>query len=154
MAKSRTVVAPEASEGKRKYTIKEGPGKAEVSNLFPDKDNSNALETYELRKKFIDIGSSVAISNDYLRNWVVDGLKAQTTPGALPEWYTIDKYYPNAKTHKGVSRPLFVDEPRDPHAVDRSYAKQKRMLALGLKMIVVEQDTTLDMALDQIGEFI
>lgn len=97
------------------------------------------------RKKFKDLGDKLAQSTIYFRNrsWP----NAKDYFDEMTDYCYVDKYYPYAE-----GGGLWVDEPRDEIEKKMDYEKHEVMRKLGLRHVVIEENSRLDELLMELGE--
>lgn len=112
----------------------------------PDQEavQNERLAKLEARREMVGLCDKIAESNVYFRNWKWPGCM-ELYPND-PGMRMIDKYYPYAK-----GGPLLVDEPTFKDEVEKCYTKQKVLKQRGHRYVIIETDTDLVMALEQLG---
>lgn len=139
----RRIVAPEASEHQRSVDLQES-----APNVPGDQESEaheRALKRAELRKKYSSTSDEVAESTVFFRNWKWDAENKHHPDSTEALERFVTKYYPYA-----IGGPLYVDEPTTQLQLKRSLEKQKKLRKLGLRVIVVQLDTTYFQALEQL----
>jgi len=145
MARGRPkkIIAPEAKPQNQSVEV----GDFHRNDFDEDSPaHRNALRRAELKGQFISISDQVAQSNLFFRNYKLP-LKVKI-PVDHPDAQIVTKFYPHAK-----GGPLYVDEPIAAVTIDRAYLRQKILKSFGLRHIVIEKDSSLEHALEQLGEF-
>ena len=87
----------------------------------------------------------LAESTIYHRNWKWPN--ADDYYPLRPGMRLVDKYYPYAR-----GGPLLVDEPEDIELIEACYYKQKILQKLGHRYVVLDKNTDIMNALEQLGE--
>ncbi len=113
--------------------------------------NAQALKEKERRNErmfirrhdLVSIASQIAKDNLYEKNWPIpDGRKLFPV---LAKLRFIDKRFPNA-----AGGPLLVDEPSDAQEVALCEVKRKYLNQMGLRYIVVTENSTVEDCLSQL----
>lgn len=135
-------------KSKRAYSRTINPPKGSKAVRYPDGSDAKhnrALARADDRQRLIAVADHIAGHIHWVRNYKF--AKADLLYPNNPEMRTVDKCYPQAKG--GM---LLVDEPTDEGEALRCYEKQKILKAQGFRHVVIEKDTSLYDALEQLGE--
>lgn len=147
MGKAKVILSPEASQRNRVVELKEmGTGSKEAIDLS-DHTHQRALKRQREREKFITIPDEVAKHNFYTANYKWDIGNKNFKDDDDSEQRFVSKCYPLSPG--GM---LLVSEPVTEHEIKRAFEKHKVMRKLGLRHFVMEPDTSLYDALEQLGE--
>lgn len=99
---------------------------------------------------FKTLAEQVAKSTVFFKNVYIDELRE--TYKYFDRMKRIDKVFPYAKINNdGPTEKLYVDEPVSESDVNTCFEKVKIMKRLGHKYLVIEKDTLLIDALEQLG---
>lgn len=129
-------------------TVARDPMASNKRDLYPDTADmahEKALRKHDERKRLIAVADQIAKSTHWTMNWKWPGSDKEYPNH--PDMRMVTKYYPYA-----VGGPLLVDEARDRKEAEQFFSKQKILKKLGFRHIVIEHDTSLYDALDQLGE--
>lgn len=126
--------------------IRELPPRAWAARTEPNW-HQRALDKLDKKqsKEFETVSDNAAGSKNFTRNFKVKQLEDQFPHNA--KLRSVSKHYANA-----VGGPLYVDEVSNELSKMECLTKQKSMKRLGLRHIVLEENTTLYEAMDQLGE--
>jgi len=109
-------------------------------------------EITKASQEFQTIAETVAKSSVYIRNWYHDELRARYKH--YDRMKRFDKFFPYARLGDDVTTTtLYVDEPTNEPDADICYQKAAIMKELGLNYVILEKDSTLFDALNQLGVF-
>lgn len=103
------------------------------------------FERQAIDPKYRSIAEKIALHRIYMRNVVIDELKA-----AFPhkhQMWTISKVFPYAQGGK-----LFVDEPSGPYEAAYASTKESVLREKGFRLIVITPMTTLEQAQQNLWE--
>lgn len=106
--------------------------------------NDRLLEKAKRHDELKTLSDKVARSTIYVRNWKFNN--AEKHYPHAPHLRCVDKYYQYAE-----GGPILFDEPRDKGQIELCLEKAKYLKEEGYRYAILELDTTLDMALSQIG---
>jgi hypothetical protein len=133
---------------KRAYTRTINPPKESKAVRYPDMSDlahQKALRKADERNKLIAVADKLAGHPHCVRNYKYS--KADLKYPNDPDMRIVEKCYPYAKG--GM---LLVDEPTSDYDSAKCFEKQKVLKELGFRHVVIERDTTLYDALEQLGE--
>lgn len=99
---------------------------------------------------FESLSDKIARHRFFNRNWISYDLKAEF-PHAPRLWH-VDKMYPYATDFAGKHRPLLVDEVRTEEDFSECERKKKVLESHGYRYVILENDTSYEDALIQLGE--
>ena len=105
-------------------------------------------------QEFKTLAETIAKSSIYIRNWYLNELREKYKH--FDRVKRFDKFFPFARIsdETTATTTLYVDEPANESEVDQCYAKARIMKDLGLNYVIIEKDTTLFDALNQLGVMI
>ncbi|NBT57954.1 hypothetical protein EBT16_04135 [bacterium] len=113
-------------------------------------EDSKPQEITKTVQEFQTLAESVAKSSIYIRNWYLDEFRVEYRH--FDRVKRFDKFFPFARiTDEAATTTLYVDEPANDHEVEVCYRKAKMMADLGLNYVILEKDSTLFDALNQLG---
>lgn len=115
---------------------------------YPDKEdpeNEARLIKFNEKKGFHTLAEKIAESTIYIRNYKFPMADQRIPPQVNPDFKFVDKFFPYAK-----GGPLYVDEPRDDKDTQLSFEKQRILIHLGMRHLVVEDSSTLIDVITQI----
>lgn len=113
-------------------------------------EESKPQEIQKPVQEFQTLAESIAKSSVYIRNWYLDEFRAEYKH--FDRVKRFDKFFPFARISDDTATThLYVDEPANEHEVEVCYRKASMMADLGLKYVILEKDSTLFDALNQLG---
>lgn len=109
-------------------------------------------ELVKQTQEFKTLAETVAKSSTYIRNWYHDELRQRYKH--YDRMKRFDKFFPFARLGDDLTTTaLYVDEPMNEPEADMCYSKSAIMKELGLNYVILEKDSTLFDALNQLGVF-
>lgn len=113
-----------------------------------------AREIVTPTQEFKTLAESVAKSSVYVKNWYLNELREKYK--YFDRIKRFDKFFPFARITDDLTATttLFVDEPATEAEIDQCYVKAGIMKELGLNYVILEKDSTLFDALNQLGVII
>ena len=120
----------------------------EVAQMIIEKPVKEIVKTSQ---EFKTLAETVAKSSVFIKNWYLDELREKYRH--FDRIKRFDKFFPFARINDDLTATttLFVDEPATEVEIDQCYVKAGIMKDLGLNYVILEKDSTLFDALNQLG---
>lgn len=138
----KTLVAPQASDGKQLTEIDDAPDAPRPPADEDSPEHQRRLRRVEERARLVTLSDQVAGDVFFFRNYKWDSARKHYPDDLDALMRFVSKYYPNSmdEERKHETGALYVDEPRNQREYQACLEKQKILHGMGLRHIVVRPE--------------